>query len=419
MPKPHETSNAAAAFSIVDKADWAGRLVRSDKGLLLPVVDNVVSILLNDDRWCEVIALDEFSGLVMKTKAPPFDRGEVGEWMDIDDARLELWLAGVYGVRNMRSEAINKAVLLAADANRFHAVRDYLRGQKWDRSPRLRYWLAAYMGAAESDYTAAVGTKWMVGAVARAFRPGCKMDNVLILEGEQGRMKSTALKTLFDPWFTDAQFEIGSTDGLQIIRGMWCVELAELDGFNRAEAARSKAFFTRTVDRYRNPYGRKPVNVARQGVFAGSVNHATYLKDDTGNRRYWPVTIGEIALEELRADRDQLWAEAVHLFEAGTEWWVRAAERELYEGEQDARYIGDAWETRIRSWLDRPDAGGVRPERVTIAELMRHALSLEPGKWTLADQQRVGRIMARVGWPRKRSSAGSREWEYVRPEAAS
>lgn len=403
--------------------------MRTEKGALLPVVDNVVSILLNDDRWSGVIALDEFSGLVMKLRAPPFARGEVGEWMDIDDARLELWLAETYSLRKLHTDTVNKAVLLVADANRFHAVRDYLRGLKWDGAPRLKYWLTAYMGAGkraspkeplmETEYTSAVGTKWLVGAVARVMRPGCKMDNVLILEGEQGRMKSSALQVLFSPWFTDAQFELGSVDGLQIIRGMWCVELAELDGFNRAEASRSKAFFTRTVDRYRNPYGRKPVNVPRQGVFAGSVNHATYLKDDTGNRRYWPVTIGEIALDELRADRDQLWAEAVHLFEAGTEWWARAAERELYEEQQDERYIGDAWETRIRDWLDKPDSVGQRPQSVTVAGLMQYALSLEAGKWTLADQQRVGRIMARVGWPRKRGSGASREWAYTRPEAAS
>jgi predicted P-loop ATPase len=425
-----ESSNASKAFNVVDATGWSARLARSDKGALLPVVDNVYQILLNAPEWAGVIAFDEFSGRVMKLQPPPFERSEPGEWMDIDDARLELWLAERYSLRRLSTDVITKGVLLAADAQRFHAVRDYLDGLKWDGVRRLHSMLWAYFGANggdPSDYTEAVAVKWMVGAVARIYRPGCKMDNVLILEGEQGIQKSSALKALFDPWFTDAGFEIGSTDGYQIIRGMWCVELAELDGFNRAEASRSKAFFTRMEDRYRNPYGRKPVNVPRQGVFAGSVNHATYLKDDSGNRRYWPVTVTSVELDALRRDRDQLWAEAVTEYRAGREWWVRASERAMYEEQQDDRYTGDAYEDRIRSWLDATSSefGGARPDSVTMSMLLGSALKLDAGKWTLAEQQRVGKIMARISrndvdpvkpvWLRKRpKGAASRERVWVR-----
>jgi len=264
-----------------------------------------------------------------------------------------------------------------------------------------------------------VSVKWMVGAVARVMRAPreTKMDNVLILEGPQDQGKSTALKILFDPWFTDAAFEIGSTDGNQIIRGMWGVELAELDGFNRADASRSKGFFSRAIDRYRNPYGHRPINVVRQGVFAGSVNHATYLKDDTGNRRYWPVTAGYIGLDELREDRDQLWAEALVLYRAGTAWWASAGEKEMFTDQQEQRYVGDAYEDRIRAWLDEPnvDNGGGRRERVTTRDLLTSCLHLEISKWTRPEQQRLGRIMARIGWPRKRGGDGAREWVYERP----
>lgn len=408
----------ARDFRLVDAKDWVCRLARSEKGALLPVLDNVVSILLHDERWQGVIAYDEFAGVVRKLKAPPMERAEAGEWMDIDDARLEHWLAEHYSLRRLPADALQKAVLLAADANRYHDVRNYLEALRWDGVPRLSAWIWAYLGAEKSEYVEKVAAKWMIGAVARVYRPGCKMDNVLILEGPQDAGKSSALKILFDPWFTDAAFEIGSTDGYQIMRGMWCVELAELDGFNRADSSRAKAFFTRVNDRYRNPYGRKPVNVPRQGVFAGSVNHATYLKDDTGNRRYWPVSIGVIGLDDLRQDRDQLWAEAVAMYRQGVEWWVRASERTIYEREQDSRYIGDAYETRIREWLDTPsELSGTRPDHITVAEIMAGALHLDTSKWTLAEQQRVGRIMARIGWPRKRSGArNSREYVYVRPQ---
>lgn len=420
MSKADEPTNAAKAFTVVDIAGWSARLARSDKGVLLPVVENVVSILLNDERWAGVIAYDEFAGLVMKRKPPPFDRGEIGEWTDFDDARLELWLATHFALRKLSNETIGKGVLLAADEHRYHAVRDYLDALVWDKTPRLKTLLWDYFGANNNeptDYLNAVAVKWMVGAVARVYRPGVKMDNVLILEGEQGAQKSSALKALFDPWFTDAGFEIGSTDGYQIIRGMWCVELAELDGFNRVEASRSKAFFTRTHDRYRNPYGRKPVNIARQGVFAGSVNHAAYLKDDSGNRRYWPVTVGAIALGLLREHRDQLWAEALQAFKDGTEWWVRASERSMYEVEQDDRYIGDAYEDRIRDWLARTDSTtSGRPDNVSVGDLLGGALKLDAGKWTLPEQQRVGRIMARIA--RNPDDAATPVWLKRRPARA-
>lgn len=419
MAAKNEQSHADAALSIVDRADWVARLARNDKQVLLPVLDNVVSILRNDPRWDGVIAFDEMGGRVMKLKPPPFERGEAGEWMDIDDARLEHWLAVIHGLRRVSADAISKGVLLAADDHRYHEVRDYLNGLQWDGRPRVDTWLSSYLGAKHSPYMEAVGTKWLVGAVARALRPGVKMDNVLILEGEQGLGKSSALQILFGKWFTDAAFELGSTDGYQIMRGMWGIELAELDGFNRAEASRSKAFFTRGEDRYRNPYGRKPVTIQRTCVFSGSVNHATYLKDDTGNRRYWPVKVGRMNLDDLRDDRDQIWAEAKALYEKGTEWWVRASERELYEGEQDQRYIGDTWESLIRRWLEDKHETGPGEFKVfnyaRTDQIMCGALRLDIAKHTPPEQARVGRIMARVGWAREREPGGARDWYYVRP----
>lgn len=413
----HE-KNAAKVFSVVDKADWEQRLARNEKGVLLPVLDNVVSILRNDPRWAGVIGFDEMGGRVMKLKPPPFERGEVGEWMDMDDARLEHWLAISYQLRRLSSDALSKAVLLVADDHRYHEVRDYLEGLKWDGEPRIDTWLFAYLGAADTPYSRAVGAKWLVGAVARAMRPGCKMDNVLILEGAQGVGKSSALKILFSPWFTDAAFEIGSTDGYQIMRGMWGVELAELDSFGRAEASRSKAFFTRGEDRYRNPYGRKPVTIQRTCVFAGSVNHSTYFTDETGNRRYWPVKVadgGVMQLDHLARDRDQLWAEALQRFKQGFEFWVRASEQSLYETEQEARAFGDAYEPRIKRWLNEPGAGEEPINVVRLDQVMLGALRMEPAKMTPAEQRRVGRIMANLDWKRERESSGNRDWYYCRP----
>ena len=176
---------------------------------------------------------------------------------------------------------------------------------------------------------------------------------MLILEGPQGAKKSTALAVLAgDGWFTDELAEIGSKDAALQMRGVWIIEIAELDAIGRAEVSRIKAFLSRTVDRYRPPYDRYVVDVPRQCVFAGSVNPDTYLRDETGNRRFWPVRCGRIDLDALRRDRDQLWAEAVVRYREGAIWWID--DRDLIAAanvEQEARVHPDAWHALIERWL--------------------------------------------------------------------
>jgi predicted P-loop ATPase len=244
-----------------------------------------------------------------------------------------------------------QAVLAAAEDGRFHPVREYFAKLKWDGTPRLATWLATYCGASENQYTQLAGVKFLIGAVARVMKPGCKMDNVLILEGEQGRWKSTALATLAGiEWFGDTPFAIGDKDSFLVTRGNLIYELAELDGFSRAESSRAKAYFSSRYDTFVPKYVAWAIKVPRQLVFAGTVNHGTYLRDTTGNRRYWPVKIERADIESLARDRDQLWAEAVHRFNAGEQWWVVESERELFSLEQELRYVGDAYEDLIREW---------------------------------------------------------------------
>jgi predicted P-loop ATPase len=207
-----------------------------------------------------------------------------------------------------------------------------------------------YCGAAEDDYTRLAGSKFLIGAVARVMRPGCKMDNVLILEGPQGRWKSTAFSILAGAWFGDTPFAIGDKDAYLQMRGNLIYELAELDGFSRTESSRAKAFFSSRYDTFVPKYVAWAIKVPRQLVFAGTVNHGTYLRDTTGNRRYWPVKIERADIEELARDRDQLWAEACTRFAEGGRWWVEESERPLFELEQELRYVGDAYEDLIREW---------------------------------------------------------------------
>ncbi|MGE3290157.1 MAG: VapE domain-containing protein, partial [Geminicoccaceae bacterium] len=237
-----------------------------------------------------------------------------------------------------------------------------------------------------------------------------------------------------DEWFTDELAEIGSKDGAQQMRGIWIIEIAELDAIGRAEVSRIKAFLTRTVDRYRPPYERYVVEIPRQCVFAGSVNPDTYLRDETGNRRFWPVRCGRIDLDALRRDRDQLWAEAVSRFRDGAIWWLD--EPELIAAatvEQDARYQSDAWDALIERWLvferQRINHGYAgyddwREEEtrrttpitdVSVGEILEQAIGIEPGRWTKSDQMRVGAYLKATQWRRYQVRVGGvREWRYQR-----
>jgi putative DNA primase/helicase len=186
-----------------------------------------------------VLAFDEFANQVVKRKPPPFDGGEAGPWGDVDDLRTAIWLAQHYRF-NVEKKLVIQAATAAAHERRFHPVREYFAKLKWDQTPRLETWLATYLGASEGEYSRLAGAKFLIGAVARVMRPGCKMDNVLILEGEQGRWKSTALAVLAGDWFSDTPFTIGDKDAYLQMRGNLIYELAELDGFSRAESSRAR-----------------------------------------------------------------------------------------------------------------------------------------------------------------------------------
>jgi putative DNA primase/helicase len=302
-----------------------------------------------------------------------------------------------------------RAVLLEADKHHFHDVREYLEGLVHDGVPRVQQWPVTYLHATDSEYIRLAGMKWMVAAVARVMKPGCKVDNVLILEGGQGWGKSTALQILAGkPWFTDAQIRLGEKDTYAIMSGKWIIELSELDSFNKADSSTAKGFFATETDRFRNFYGKRATDVHRQCVFAGSVNFDTYLKDESGNRRYWPIRVqGPVDTAALARDRDQLWAEAVRLYKQGTRWHVSESEKHLFEMEQAERYEGDVYESKIARHLDLTTT-------VTMEEILADVLKLETSKWTLPEQRRIGKAMKSLGWIRKRHTTGTRDWYYTK-----
>lgn len=378
---------------------WEKNLERTEKLRIVASLRNTFMILMRDDRWKDCLGFDEFANQVMKRKRPPFDGGEPGPWGDIDDLRTAIWLAHHYGF-NADKKTVMGAVIATAHERCFHPVREYLKKLEWDRRERLATWLHDYLGAQANEYARAAGMKFLVGAVARVMKPGCKMDNVLILEGKQGRWKSSALAALAGDWFGDTPFTIGDKDAYLVMRGNLIYELAELDGFSRAESSRAKAFFSSRYDTFVPKYVAWAIKVPRQVVFCGTVNHGTYLRDTTGNRRYWPIAIEKALVEDLARDREQIWAEAFHLFNEGLRWWVEEAERELFELEQELRYVGDAYEDYVRVWA-------LEKHEFTMAQVLDDCLKLEKSKWTRSEQTRVGEVLATLGYEKKDRGYGA------------
>lgn len=406
-----QTTEAAEAVDL----SWKLRLIEkfSKEGLPIgykAVGINAQRILSNDHRWRGVLAFDESANAPVFLARPPYhadyadpnDRTFPRLIEDSDYVRIGYWLLEEYAI-NLGTEVIAASILVAAQFVRVHPVRDYLAGLTWDGVSRLDSWLSDFLGARAmvvggdegEAYVRNVGRWWLLSAVARAFKAGCKADHVLVLEGDEGIGKSTALKILGGEAFSDTQIDIQNKDAYLHIRGKWIVELAELDSLMRAESSTAKAFFTSSVDRYRAPYGRNMIEVPRGCVFAGSVNHSDYIRDASGGRRYWPVACAKINLAGLAAVRDQLWAEAVAEFRAGAKWWPTAEATKTLRAEQHARHIDDPWETTIADFLDGK-------KFATPQQILAEGLSLPNDKQDRRAQTRVGILLQRMGWLRKR-----------------
>ncbi len=403
---------------------WQRTLLRSSSGAVKPVIANGITALAESPEWAGLLAFNDFAVRVQTKRITPWGKPAGQQWSDNDDRRTAEWLQheGIFVSTNVAGEA----VLTVAMAERFHPVRQYLASLVWDGTRRLDRWCQTYLGA-EREIANKFGRLWAISAVARIMRPGAKADCCLVLEGNQGIGKSTALRTLAGEWFTDQLAEVGSKDSAMQCHGVWIVELAELDSINRSESSRIKGFMSATFDRIRLPYGKNVIEWPRDCVFAGSVNHDAYLRDETGARRFWPVRCGRIDIESLKRDRDQLWAEAVAQFEAGAAWWLQDQESiDQAEAEQGERYQAGAWDACIAEWLDNPcqrtDAQGhpVAPlssdiRSVTIPDILHHCIGKELKHWTRADEMTVAGVLKSLRWERFRKRDGnSLGWKYRR-----
>lgn len=411
--------------------DWMSRLRRSESGALKPELSNAYEIFKHHPAWRGLLAFNEFTGEVEKLRAPPFARGESGKWRDADAGHALVWLQQKMSMGMGNPATADKAVMTVADEYRYHPVRDYLLGlPEWDGQSRLPRLMVDVFGADDNEYTAHLGISMLVSAVARVLKPGCKVDEMIILEGGQGLGKSTAIRQLFHAdWYVELSEAPDNKDFFLTIQGAWAVEIGELQAFSKANITMVKMAITRRDDKFRPPYATRPVNHLRQCVFIGTTNATEYLIDSTGGRRFLPVTCRKADVGYVEEWRDQLWAEAVKRYQDGFQWWQ--VPKGLAEDEQDQRYVEDPWEERISEYLEghapAPSYppwrnGGARSayiNKVTIRELMEYALKLDVGRQGKQEQRRVGDIMRHLGWiklKQQRVSGSSRRIRpYLRP----
>jgi predicted P-loop ATPase len=375
-------------------------LILNSKGNPYWCISNAIYIIRTHEDWRDVLAFNEFTGRSVVLRAlpgtSPVNAKYPRDIQDADYTAATVWFNNC-GFPSATKTVAADAVEMAANDAVFHPVRAYLNNLKWDGTPRLRTWLQVYCGAtvhseAHANYIQEAGFRWAISAVARIFTPGCKADSAIILEGRQGCGKSRGLKALAgEEFFGDSLPPMTSKDASTYLRGLWIIELAELSNINKAEVEHIKAFITRTEERFRPPYGRNEITFPRQCVFAGTTNRDDYLRDDTGNRRFWPIEVTDMDVDAITEDRDQIWAEAVHNFRAKETWHLGMETLEVAEEQQISRQSDDPWGDAIGEF--------VRNRRSVSASMIAvECLGIDIGKVNRADQNRIVSVLRMLGW---------------------
>ena len=395
----HDAADLAALIPAEEEPDaaaapeWINDCAASKSGELLPTLSNVLIALRADASLKDIFSFNKMSVTPMIARSGT----RAIEDDDITDVQEYLQLAGL---RRLSRDTTAQAII--GYAGDYPSTRCAIISTGSNGTASTRTFLA-YLGCKEDDYNSAVSGMFLRSMVARIYRPGCKADYMLVLEGPQGVLKSTACRVLFsDQYFSDDLPDITTGKDVKLhLRGKWGVEIAELHAFNRAESTLLKQFVTRREEKYRPPYGRMEVDEPRQCVFIGTTNKDTYLRDETGGRRFWPVVTGVIDIEALTRDRDQLLAQAVWEFRKGVPWWPdRVFEERQITPQQNARYEQDAWFTKVYDHL-------LSRTETTIAAIAGDALFIQTAHLDRGQQVRIAAILRELKWQQKHTRSGN------------
>ena len=407
--------------------EWRLDLTRTKQGLVEPTIENLLMIFRNDEGL-QGIRFNKLSGFIEITAPVPWKK-DLTEWKDSDDSSLYIYLSTEYN--SFKRVDINDVLVDIAKERAFHPVRDYLDSlPDWDGEPRIETLFIDYLGAEDGEYTREVTKRWLLAAVSRAKRPGCKFDYIPVLSGPGGIGKSTLIAKIGGAWFSDSlSFEdMKDKTAAEKIQGTWINEISELKGMRKMEVESVKSFISRTEDLYRAAYGRRAERHLRGCVFIGTSNAEDYLKDITGNRRFWPIDCsGEHTKNAWDLTSDavaQIWAEVMFFYDClddkslvlGKELEAAVTAKQIMALEQDERLgivqeylerkLPKNWQTMDltdrRFWLDDKEAGAGEVDRrtVSIMEVWAECFRMSPTAKKRSDSDDIVRILMQLGWKR-------------------
>lgn len=363
------SSDLASQGGAITKDNWRLFLhLNKEEKIKKGSLHNLYLFLCFHEQFEGLFAYNEFHHNITLMRCPIWESGANFEAKTLDDLTVNHTTAALesYGFTTPDTGKVNRAIEMAANYKKFHPGQDYFNSLVWDRQPRLEKWLTYYLGCEHesAEYLAFIGKKWLTAGVKRIFEPGAKFDHVLVIEGEQGIYKSTALKKLATfgrdkpiEYFTDSVTiaDIQNKDTIMKIQGSIIVELSELSGFSKKDDEEIKRWITVQHDAVRLPYARQTSNFKRQFILAATTNKYDYLKDPTGNRRYWPVKAEKIDISAIDRDKEQLWAEAVVEYKNGLYLGPTEEEEKLANFERQKRLMQDPWTDTV---LDKLTSSG-------------------------------------------------------------
>lgn len=357
------------------------------KGVPHASLANIVRLLHAAPEFAGKIWYDEFLCRVCTI----WGDDEVREWSDVDDIKLQAYLQDWLGLHTLTRKTVADAVVMAANQDVRNEAQAYIEGLTWDGVERIAHFFPDCFGTEDTDYTRAAGANFWLSMVARVIRPGCKVDTMIVLEGVQGAGKSKALSIIGGKWFAEAHESPSSKDFYLNLAGKMLIEIGEMDAFNRSEVTKVKQVITCQTDRFRSPYDHHSVDHPRRCVFAGTTNRDDWNKDETGARRFWPVYCNEIAHDLLRANRDQMFAEAHAKLTAGGTWWeMPEAQTKI---EQENRRDTDELEVALADWL-------LGKSETTVYAVMADLMNVPLERQDKALQMRVGKALRGLKWVR-------------------
>lgn len=409
VPDMEGARDAAAFHAIWDRF----KIAVTNYGQAIICTENVDRVLKQVPSLSVGIHFDEFLDQVM------VHDGKTGyrAWTDEDTSILRDKLAKGFGFLKLGDDMVHTAVKTYALKHRRNAPRDWFDSLIWDHVPRIESFWASHLGSRQDpDYLKAVGRCFWIGMAARIYKPGCKLDTMVLLIGPQGSKKSQAMGAIGGPWHSEMNASVSDKDFFIALTGKLVVEIAELDSFGKAEETRIKQVLSCNTDRYRSPFDRIARDHQRQGVFVGTTNNPYCLKDYTGARRFWPIRHGLIDIEKINAEREQLFAEAVFRYQQDEDWWL--VPDALAKAEQEACYQEDSFDDIISSWaIGKETVFPGSTDELAVHDVAENALGIRPDKLDPRMQQRIARSLVRLGYTKvstKRQGLSIKVWRLDR-----